>query len=95
MSVERRQTVESTRWRRHIARQGNNRATQEVRNYITTNDGSIEQPTVSLSRMRREHMLVVRPLFRAGGRGVRYPPPRTPTSNGTNKPKVPLVDFWA
>lgn len=24
-----------------------------------------------------------------------YPPPRTPTSNGTNKPKVPLVDFWA
>ena len=23
------------------------------------------------------------------------PPPRTPTSNGTNKPKVPLVDFWA
>jgi len=38
---------------------------------------------------------VVRPLFRAGRRGVRYPPPRTPTSNGTNKPKVPLVDFWA
>lgn len=28
------QTVESTRWRRHIARQGNNCATQEeVRNY--------------------------------------------------------------
>lgn len=42
------QTVESTRWRRHIARQGNNCATQEkVRNYMT-NDGSIKQPMVSL-----------------------------------------------
>lgn len=34
MSDEEGRTVESTRWRRHIARQGNNCATQEeVRNY--------------------------------------------------------------
>lgn len=50
------QTVKSTRWRRHIARQGNNRATgkikKEARNGTTNNgkriDRTIRQPTVSL-----------------------------------------------
>lgn len=65
---------------------------------ITTNDDNgSTRPNGSNNqrfpaRMRRKRVLAV-PRMRE--RGVRYPPPRTPTSNGTNKPKVPLVDFWA
>lgn len=74
-----------TRWRRHIARQGKNRATGIKEGEKCYN----RYDTVSLDEARS---LAVP---RTRERGVRYPPPRTPTSNGTNKPKVPLVDFWA
>lgn len=73
-------------------------STNQPINQPTNQPNQTSQPISQwfLQKMRREQRAhVVRPLFRAGGRGVRYPPPRTPTSNGTNKPKVPLVDFWA
>lgn len=69
------QTVKSTRWRRHIARQGNNRATGKIKNEArngTTNNGngSTERSDSQRfpSRMRRESR--ARPLFRARENGA-------------------------
>lgn len=74
----------------HVARQGKNRATGKKRREMIQ---PIRRQRVDRTVSLDEACSLAVPRTRE--RGVRYPPPRTPTSNGTNKPKVPLVDFWA